>query len=113
MKGEMELRFHLDENVSHAVAHGLALRGIDATTSTDAKLLGVADQRQFDHAVQTGRMLLTHDQDFLRIAAQIAEHPGIAYCPPEHRSIGQIVLRLVHLWRTMTAEQMRGRIEYL
>jgi uncharacterized protein with PIN domain len=109
----MELKFHLDESVGHAVAQGLMLRGVDATTSTDAKLLGVVDEQQLDHAVKSGRVLVTHDQDFLRIAAENPDHPGIAYCPPEHRSIGQIVLRLVHLWRTTSAEQMRSRIEYL
>jgi predicted nuclease of predicted toxin-antitoxin system len=109
----MELKFHLDESVAHAVARGLILRGVDTTTSTDPELLGVTDQQQLDHAIRAGRMLVTHDQDFLRLAAQLAAHPGIAYCPPEHRSIGQIVLRLVHLWRTMSAEQMQGRIEFL
>ena len=34
------IRLHLDENVDHAVAHGLRLRGIDVTTSTDADLIG-------------------------------------------------------------------------
>ncbi|HEY2412592.1 MAG TPA: DUF5615 family PIN-like protein [Pirellulaceae bacterium] len=109
----MELKFHLDESVAHAIAQGLVMRGVDVTTSTDAELLGVADKTQFDHAVKSERALVTHDQDFLRIAAENSDHPGIAYCPPEHRSIGQIVLRLMHLWRTVSAEQMRGRIEYL
>jgi hypothetical protein len=56
---------------------------------------------------------VSHDQDFLRIVAPSIDHAGVAYCPPEHRTIGQIVLRLVHLWRTKTADQMRGEVEYL
>jgi hypothetical protein len=109
----MELKFHLDESVAHAVSHGLGLRGIDATKSTDAGLNGTSDQVQFEHAIQARRVLVTHDQDFLRLAAAQIDHPGVAYCPPAHSSIGQIVLRLVHLWRTTSDEQMRGRIEYL
>jgi hypothetical protein len=109
----MQLAFHLDESVDHAVARGLALRGIDATTTTEARLIGVSDQEQFEHAVRSGRVLVTHDRDFLRLAAAAKDHAGIAYCPPGHRSIGQIVLRLVHLWRTVRRDDMRGRVEYL
>jgi hypothetical protein len=109
----MELRFHLDESVDHAVARGLSQRGVDASTSTETGLLGAADLAQLEHAIQDGRVLVTHDQDFLSLAAQLADHPGIAYCPPAHRTIGQIILRLVHLWRTTTAEEFRGRIEFL
>ena len=31
------IRYHLDENVDHAVAHGLRLRGLDVTTTTDTE----------------------------------------------------------------------------
>jgi len=109
----MELKFHLDESVPHAVAHGLTLRGIDASTTTTAGLLGASDHEQLAFAIQSNRVLVTHDRNFLRLVASMADHPGLAYCPPMHRSIGQIVLSLVHLWRTTTSEQMRGRIEYL
>lgn len=109
----MELKFHLDEGVAHAVSNGLRLRDIDVTTSTEAGLLGVADQEQLAHATRAGRVLVTHDRDFLRLAAQVTDHPGIAYCPPERRSIGQIVMRLMHLWRSKTADEMLGVVEYL
>jgi predicted nuclease of predicted toxin-antitoxin system len=109
----MELRFHLDESVDHAVARGLIERGIDPITTTDAGLIGAADTAQLDHAVGERRVLVTHDRDFLRLASQSAEHFGIAYCPPGHRTIGQIILRLVHLWRTSSVDEMRGRVEFL
>ncbi|WP_289500441.1 hypothetical protein [Gloeocapsopsis sp. IPPAS B-1203] len=36
-----KIKFHLDENVSHAVAEGLCRRGIDLTTTPEAALIGV------------------------------------------------------------------------
>ena len=45
------IRLHLDENVDHAVAHGLRLRGIDVTTTTDANLVGAADEEQLSFAL--------------------------------------------------------------
>jgi hypothetical protein len=107
------LSFHLDESVDHAIARGLTLRGVDVTTTTEAGLIGAMDQAQFEHAIAAGRVLVTHDQDFLKLAAGRADHSGLAYCPPGHRRIGQIILRLVQLWRTTASDEMRGRVEYL
>jgi uncharacterized protein DUF5615 len=107
------LKFHLDESVDHAIARGLSQRGIDATTSTQAGLIGASDEAQLEHAIAAHRVLVTHDRGFLRLASLRPAHMGIAYCPPRRQAIGRIILRLVHLWRTTTAEAMQGRIEYL
>lgn len=109
----MQLKFHLDESVDHAIARGLRQRGVEATTSTDAGLVGTTDPEQLEHAIHIGAVLVTHDHGFLRLVASRTDYPGLAYCPPGHRTIGQIVLRLVHLWRTTAADEMRGRIEFL
>jgi hypothetical protein len=109
----MSLRFHLDESVDYAVGRGLALRGIDVSTSTEAGLRGTTDDEQLAYALQAGRVLVTHDRDFLRIAAVTIAHAGIAYCPQGYRSIGHIILRLVYLSRTNESEDLHGRVEYL
>lgn len=36
------IRFHLDENCSHAIAAGLRRRGIDVTTTPEAGLLNAS-----------------------------------------------------------------------
>jgi hypothetical protein len=109
----MEIRFHLDESVTTAVAVGLRLRGIDVTTTNDAGLLGATDPEQLAHALAEGRVLVTHDDDFLTLHAQGAPHAGIAFAPPGRRTIGQIVLALVDLWRTRTAEEMKGVVAFI
>lgn len=60
------IAFHLDENVDHAVAHGLRLRGVDVTTTTDVNLVGASDTEQLDFALRQNRVVFTQDQDFLR-----------------------------------------------
>lgn len=109
----MPLRFHLDESVDHAVAKGLMRRGIYVTTSTETGLMGATDEQQLAFATQAGCVLITHDQDFLRIAATHSNHAGIAYCPPGYRSLGQIILRLAHLSRTNEPNEFLARVEYL
>ena len=38
------IRFHLDENCSHAIAEGLRHRGIDVTASPEVGPLGASDE---------------------------------------------------------------------
>jgi hypothetical protein len=40
-------------------------------------------------------------------------HAGIAYCPPQARSLGEIIRLLVLIWELIEAGEMQGRIEYL
>ncbi len=108
----MVVRYHLDENVDHAIAVGLRHRGIDVTTATDAGLLGVDDPTQIAFAHAERRILVTHDHDFLTLAKTVPHH-GIAYCPPTRRSIGRIVLALTLVWRERTAESLAGEVVYL
>ncbi len=108
------IRFHLDENVDHAIAHGLRLRGIDVTTTTDADLVGASDEVQFKFALSQGRVLFTHDADFLRqkFTAR-TNHTGIVYCPQEPRSIGHIVRSLAEIAHVLDSDDMRNRVDYL
>lgn len=109
----MVIRFHLDENIHSAIAHGLRQRGIDVTTTHEAHLIGASDSEQLAFARQSGRVLVTHDDDLLRLHHQGIPHAGIAYCHPRRRSIGQLVLGLTWLWRSRSAEDMQGRVQFL
>jgi len=40
-------------------------------------------------------------------------HAGIVLFPQQEYSIGEIIRRLAHLRRTLTAEEMQGRLEWL
>jgi predicted nuclease of predicted toxin-antitoxin system len=84
----MAIRFHLDENVSSAVALALIRRGVDISTAASAGLLGAADHMQLEFAYSQDRVLVTHDDDFTRIHANGTPHAGICYCHKDkHRSV--------------------------
>ena len=59
------------------------------------------------------RVIFTQDADFLRLNVSGIEHPGIAYCHPESRSLGDIIRMLVLVWEVMDPDEMRNRVEYL
>jgi len=48
------IKFHLDENVSSAIADGLRRRGIDVTTTAEVGLIGASDETQLAFAHQSG-----------------------------------------------------------
>jgi Domain of unknown function (DUF5615) len=107
------IRFHLDECINHNVADGLAGRGIDVTTSTETGLTKSSDQSQFASAVSQGRVLVTCDRDFLRIAATNYEHPGIVYAHPIFATIGDIVRYCDDLAFGRDVAELVGRVMYV
>jgi predicted nuclease of predicted toxin-antitoxin system len=107
------VRFHLDESVDPAIAAGLERCHIDVTTSQGEGLLSRSDQEQLRFAVEHGRILVTHDAGFLRLARKHPAHCGIAYCKMNMRSVGEMIRRLIVIHDTRTIEDMRDRIEFL
>ncbi len=106
------LRLHLDENVDHAVAQGLRLRGMDVTTTTDANLIGATDDQQLSFALRENRVIFTQDQDFLRHHQAGSEHAGIVYSRQGARSIGEIVRFLHFMSDCLEPEDVRGKVEF-
>jgi predicted nuclease of predicted toxin-antitoxin system len=74
-------RFLIDENLGIEVARYLKDIGFSAIFAGDVGLNGHSDEDVFSYAWREGRMLLTHDRDFLDDA-----------CFPEHRNPGVVVL---------------------
>ena len=106
------IKFHLDENVSNAIADGLRKRGVDVTTTPEQGLISVPDEIQLEFSVSEGRVIFTQDIDFLKLD-QFVSHCGITYCPQQTKSIGQIIQGLILIWELLEPEEMLGRIEYL
>lgn len=107
------IRFHLDENCARAIAEGLTRRGIDVTTTPEARLMGATDEQQAAYCLAERRVLFTQDTDFLRLDAAGVEHLGIAFCAKDTKSIGEIIQWLVLIWEVYEPNEMIGRVEYL
>lgn len=107
------LRRYLDENVPLAVSYGLRRHGIDAITARDAGRLGDADESHLLFALQEQRIFVTHDDDFISIAASGFQHAGIAYCHQEKYSIGELIQILLALCGVMVMDEMKNHIEFL
>ncbi|MBW4632391.1 MAG: DUF5615 family PIN-like protein [Iphinoe sp. HA4291-MV1] len=108
-----KIRFHLDENVSNAIADGLRRRGIDVTTTPEQKLISASDEEQLEFSLAEDRVIFTQDTDFLRLHQIGMNHAGIVYCSQGSRSIGNIIRSLILIWEWLEPEEMRGRVEFI
>ena len=108
-----KIRFHLDESVTVALVRPLRQRGIDVTTPSDANLLGASDEKHVSFAQQQGRALVTHDTDFLQFHQTGVEHAGIVYCHQSKYGLGELLQMLLLVHACYTAEEFRGRVEYI
>jgi hypothetical protein len=109
----MPIRFHLDEHIDSAIADGLRRRGIDVTTTVEAKLRTDEDDAHLAFARTAARVIVTHDADYLRMHQRGMAHAGIAYCHQQTRSIGDIIRGLVLIWELLTPAEMVNHVEYL
>ena len=107
------IRFHLDEHCDPAIASGLRLHGVSATTTVEAGLLHASDEEQIAYGVREGRVVFTQDQDFLRLHAAGVVHRGIAFCHQQSRGIGQVVASLLLIWEVCEPEEMANQVEFL
>jgi len=107
------IRFHLDENVNHAIARGLRHSGIDVTRTSEAGLLGASDEEHIDFAQEENRVIFTQNRDFLRLHHAGVNHIGIAYCARGTRPIGEIIDSLILIREALGPEDMRNRIEFI
>ena len=107
------IKFHLDENCDPRIAVGLRLHGIDVTTTADAGLLGAPDEEHLVYAIAQGRVILTQDTDFLRLAASSQEYPGILFYPHKGRSIGQVVRGARLFWELCEPGELAGQVYFL
>lgn len=106
------IRFYVDEHIAHSVVAGLRRRGIDVMTTDQAGLRGATDERQLRQANEQHLVLVTKDDDFLRLHAEGVRHSGIVFIPAQ-ATIGTIVQGLVLIHSVLDAEVLQNHVEFL
>lgn len=87
-------------------------------TTNEANIVGVDDEVQLEHAARQHAAIVTNnicDYTALhtRWLAEGRPHAGVVLFPQQKYSVSEVVRRLAHLRRTRSAEEMRGRLEWL
>lgn len=107
-----KIRFYVDEHIARSVVAGLKRRGLDVVTTHEAGMRGASDEEQLAFSTQGQRVMVTKDDDFLRLHARGFEHNGIAFVPGD-ASIGVIVRGLVLIHLILDDDEMRNHVEFL
>ncbi|RLE90227.1 MAG: hypothetical protein DRN04_15425 [Thermoprotei archaeon] len=68
-----------DENVHYSLIRELKRLDVDVLPVVDTDFRGVADEELVEIANRTGRILLTRDSDFVRIALKRKIRTGVIY----------------------------------
>lgn len=109
---EARVKFYTDEHIALAVVRGLRQRGVDVLTAQEVQLLGAPDVEQLELAGSNGRVLLTQDDDFLRLHAAGYSHAGIVYSP-QGTTVGELIRGLMLIHDILTAEEMVQHVEFV
>ncbi len=104
--------------MQNALVQALRKRGVDVLSALEAGTVNEPDDRQLAYAATQGRAIYSFNvSDFCRLHSEwLAEeraHAGIILAQQQQYSIGEQMRRLVKIAGTLSAEEMRNRLEFL
>lgn len=114
-----QIRLYLDEDAQDSdVAEALRLRGVDVLTADKAEMRERDDADHLDYAMTQGRVLYSFNMgDYIALHGtylnEYKTHAGLILAPQQRYGVGEQMRRLLRLIHTISAEEMRDRIEFL
>jgi predicted nuclease of predicted toxin-antitoxin system len=111
------IALYMDENVRGAITRGARLRGIDVLTAQEDGAEGRPDPQVLDRATELGRVLFTHDDDLLRVAAerqrQGVPFSGVLYARQLEVTVRQCLDDLEVIAFAGRPEEFENQVRYL
>jgi hypothetical protein len=107
------VKFYLDEHIPKGVLEGLRRRGVDVLTVQEAGRSGDSDEKQLSFAAREGRVLVTFDDDFLKLDATGVSHAGIVFSQPGRRPVGEMIESLMLISSVIEPGEMTNHIEFI
>lgn len=101
-----------DEHIPYAVVRGLKAKGIEAVSIHEENISSISDAHLLDYCTQKGRIILTNDSDFLKLA-KTKSHSGIVYLLSQYTTVGDIIRAIVRLIDTYSTEDFSDAIFYI
>lgn len=105
------IKIYADENVERSVVFSLKERGFDITSVNMEGRKGLPDKEQLDFANENGRVILTHDPDFVKICEK-EEHHGILFIP-KRRKPSEIAKRVVRILEVLDSEDLENEVVFV
>ena len=115
----MRIRLYFDEDsMRQALVTALRARGIDVETALEADMIERPDAEHLAFATREGRVLFSFNVgDFYRLHTDLVRrtesHAGLVLAQQQTYSVGEQLRRLLNLVASLSAEDMRNRVEFL
>ena len=113
----MPLALYMDVHVPAAITAGVRRRRIDVLTSQEDGTRRVSDEELLARATELKRILVSQDQDLLRIAQdwQRRRHPfaRLVFAHQQGTSIGRCVEDLELIANCMSSEETASQVIFL
>ena len=111
------IRLYMDENVHGDITTGVRTRGVDVLTVQEDGREGLLDSLVLDRARELSRVLFTHDDDFLGIAAlrQAAydAFAGVIYVHQRATTVGECIRDLEYLAKAGEPHDFSDRVLHI
>ena len=112
----MNCKFYLDEDIDIALEQALTNRGVDVISTLQAGNNGNTDEEQLVFVKNENRVIITHNvRDFVILNKNFLQedriHHGIIVT--DQLPIGMVLKRIMKLWFTLDADDMKNRLEFL
>lgn len=113
----MSVPYYFDHHVPGPLAHGLRIRGVSVLTAEEDGNKALEDDLLLERATTLGRILVSNDKDFRRIAAQWRamgkSFAGVVAITDQHAAYGALIEHLLMIAVVYSPEEMTNRIEYI
>ena len=114
----MSFMLYVDENTDTEIAARLSKGGIDVLRCQDAGTMGLDDESHLITASTQGRVVLTRDQDFLRLNQEWSRlgkpHAGIIFITPERNvQVNTIINKIIDWHKVKSADEMRNLVWFV
>ncbi|MDY6761975.1 MAG: DUF5615 family PIN-like protein [Candidatus Nanohaloarchaea archaeon] len=107
------MRFFADEHIRPGVVEGLRRRGHSVLTVEESDRRSVPDRNHLTYAREEGLVILTADQDFLRLAMEREEHPGIIFLTSPELPVRLVLRRIGEIADMLSSGEMENHIEFV
>lgn len=111
----MALQFYTDTHIARAVADQLRTKGVDVVRCEEVGMAEASDEAHLTYATEQGRILVSQDDDFIRLDAQWRQagrpHAGIMRVPPHVQGNAQVSYAVTEMLFYHDAEQA-GAVDY-
>ncbi len=107
------IRFQLDEHLGNDIVEGLRRAGIEAITTASSGYRGFSDDQLLAQCGVDGTILVTFDDDYLKLHRDAARHSGIVFCGRRTRTTGRVIASLIRVHADRTPDDMVDWVEYV